>query len=198
MQNEQSRRKPRIPISPEELHYYKKIKELKELKKEEDFKATRFYKIFNRLNIVLSGFITYCILSILVFCNWQQSQILKAESKFGEFDSETKKPSITEIKITTYEGEFIPIKASHLFQPPKENEVLYIGRDFLFNKILKVKLAFDDRDFWHINSYPSFVLCVFALCLGFFVYNVNKHLNANGLLMASCLFIIASLYFVLV
>lgn len=196
MQEEQPRRKPRIPLSPEELYYFKKIKHLKALKQVEDFKVTPFYKITNLINSVLAGFLTYCVLSILVFCNWQQSHILKAESHYSEFDSETKKTSITEIKITTTEGEFIPVKTSQLFRAPKENEVLYIGRDFIFNKIMKVKLANNDRYFWHFYSYPSLTVCVFALCFGFFVYKINKHLSINGLLTVNVLFILASLYFV--
>ena len=192
MQEEQPRRKQRIPLSPEELYYFKKIKNLKALKQVEDFKATTFYKITNRINIVLAGFLTYCIFSVLVFCHWQQSHILKAESTYGEFDPETKKPSITEIKLTTTEGEFIPVKTSRLFHPPKEKEVLYIGRDFIFNRIMKVKLANDDRYFWHFYSYPSLTVCVFVLCIGFFTYKVNKHLTINGLLMVNSLFILAT------
>lgn len=198
MQEEQPRRKPRIPLSPEELYYFKQIKHLKELKQIEDFKKTSFYKIINRVNIILASFLSYCILSILICTHWQTSYILKAESSYGEFDPETKKPSITEIKLTTIDGEFIPVKASQLFERPKPNEVLYIGRDFIFNRVLKVKLANDDRSFWHIYTYPLFTVCVFALCLGFFVYKVNKHLTVNGLVTVFGLFILASLYFVLV
>lgn len=198
MQEEQPRRKPRIPLSPEELYYFKQIKHLKELKQIEDFKKTSFYKIINRVNIILASFLSYCILSILICTHWQTSYILKAESSYGEFDPETKKPSITEIKLTTIDGEFIPVKTNQLFERPKSNEVLYIGRDFIFNRVLKVKLANDDRSFWHIYTYPLFTVCVFALCLGFFVYKVNKHLTVNGLVTVFGLFILASLYFVLV
>jgi hypothetical protein len=40
MQEEQPRRKPRTPLSTEELFYVKQIKLLKELKRIEDFKKT--------------------------------------------------------------------------------------------------------------------------------------------------------------
>jgi hypothetical protein len=63
---------------------------------------------------------------------------------------------------------------------------------------VKVKLANDDRCFWHFYTYPSLTVCVFALCLGFFAYKVNKHLSINGLLTVCGLFILASLYFVLI
>lgn len=198
MQEEQPRRKPRIPLSPEELYYFKKIKHLKELKKEEDFKASSFYKNINRVNIILTAFLAYCVFSILVFCNWQTSYILKATISYGEFDPTVQKYSISEIKITTTNGELITVKTSDLFQIPQKNEVLYIGRDFILKKIVKVKLEYDDRSFWHIYTYPLFTVCAFALCLGFFVYKVNKHLTVNGLITVFGLFILASLYFVLI
>lgn len=198
MQEEQPRRKPRIPLSPEELYYFKQIKLLKELKKTEEFKASSFYKNVNRINIVLAAFLTYCLLSILVFCKWQTNYISSANIYYGDFDSEVQKYSISEIKIVTTDGELIPVKTSDLFQIPQPNEVLYVGRDLLFNKTLKVKLAYDDRSFWHLFTYPTFTICAFALCLGFFVYNVNKHLTVNGLITVLGLFILASLYFVLI
>jgi hypothetical protein len=198
MKEEQPRRKPRIPLSPEELYYFKKIKHLKEIKKEEEFRASSFYKNINRVNIVLAAFLAYCVFSVLIFCNWQKAYILNATCYYGEFDSVKEKYTISEIKITTTNGLVIPVKTSDLFQIPQQNEVVYIGRDFIFNKILKVKLAYDDRSFWHIYTYPLFTVCAFALCLGFFVYKVNKHLSVNGLITVFGLFILASLYFVLI
>ena len=41
MQEEQSRRKQRTPLTSEEVFYIKKIKQLRELKKIEDFKSNR-------------------------------------------------------------------------------------------------------------------------------------------------------------
>lgn len=198
MQEEKSGRKPRIPLSPEELYYFKKIKQLKEIKKIEDFKATLFYKIINPINISLAGFLSYCLLSILVFCQWQTTYITKAECSYGEYDDVHQQRTISEIKINTTSGEYIPVKTRNLFREPKANEVLYIGRDFVFHKILKVRLEYDERSFWHIFTYPIFAICSFAIGLGLFIYKVNKHLSVNGLLTVFGLFAIASAYFILI
>lgn len=198
MQEEQPRRKPRIPLSPEELYYYKKLKELKEIKRVQDLKKTRFYKIINRINIALVAFLSYCLLSILICCHWQKSYVSSTNCSYGEFNSEAKARPITEIQITAYNGVFVPIKTDELYQLPQKNEAFYIGRDFIFNKIIKAKLAFDDRSFWHIYTYPSFIVIIFALCLGFFIYKVNKHLSVNGLVTVFGLFFLASLYFVMI
>ncbi|MBI3520047.1 MAG: hypothetical protein HY062_11915 [Bacteroidetes bacterium] len=198
MQEEQLKRKPRIPLSPEELYYVKKIKQLKELKKIADFKATFFYKITNRINIVLAGFLSYCVLSILICCHWQTSYISDVKCSFGEFDPLVQKRPITELEITTLSGEFIPIKTSGLYQSPQKNEVIYIGRDLLFNRVLKAKLGYDDRSFWHFYTYPIFAVIVFALAMGFFIYKVNRHLSINGLLTVFGLFVLSSIYFIMI
>jgi len=195
---EQPRRKPRIPLSPEELFYVKEIKQFKELKRIQDFKNSSFYKVINKINIALVAFLSYCLLSILVCCHWQKNYVSHINCSYGVFNRTENAREITEIQITAIDGTFVPIKTSKLYQAPKHFEGFYIGRDFVFNKIIKAKLGFDDRTFWHIYTYPSFIVIVFALSLGFFVYRVNKHLSVNGLLTVCGLFFLASLYFVMI
>lgn len=198
MQEEKPRRKPRIPLSPEELYYFKKIKELNQLKKIQDFKLTLFYKLFNTFNIVLAGFLSYCVLSILICCKWQTDYVLNAHCSYSSYNNEAKKIVISEIEFTSKTKEIIHIKTNDLYEEPKINDVLYIGRDLFFNKIIKVKLANHKNAFWHVNTYPTLTVSVFALCIGFFVYKLNRHLSVNGLLTVFGLFILASLYFVLI
>ena len=71
---------------------------------------------------------------------------------------ETKTRSISELKITSNTNGLILVKTDELFQIPEVNEIFYVGRDFLFNKILKVKFCFDERSFWHIYTYPTFIV----------------------------------------
>lgn len=197
-QDEKPGRKPRIPLSPEEVFYVKKIRELKEIKRVEDFKLTFFYKFFNRVNIVLAGFLSYCVLGILVFSQWQTATISNVACFYDDFDKDATQQTISSIEIKTFSGEIMTVKTNNLFIEPQENQRIYIGRDFIFKKILKVKLEYDERTFWHIYTYPVFAICMFALGLGFFVYKVNKHLSVNGLLTVFGLFFLASLYFILV
>jgi hypothetical protein len=198
MQEEQPKRKPRTPLSAEELFYVKEIKKLKELRRIADFKATKFYKILNRANIVFAGFLSYCVLSVLMCCYWESNVISKVHCSYGDYSSINNKRTIDEIEITTAAGESLTIQTDELFQIPQENDVFYIGRDFIFGKIIKAKLSFDDRAFWRIYTYPAFTVTIFALCMGFFVYKVNKHLSINGLLTVFGLFALASLYFILI
>jgi len=198
MQEEQPKRKPRTPLSAEELFYVKEIKKLKELKRIADFKATIFYKIINRANIVFAGFLSYCVLSVLVCCYWESNLINEVQYSYGAYNASINKRTIDEIALKTPSGQLLTIKTDELFETPQKNETFYIGRDYIFGKVIKVKFSFDERAFWQINTYPAFTVTLFALCMGFFVYNINKHLSINGLLTVFGLFALASLYFILI
>jgi hypothetical protein len=198
MPEEQPRRKQRIPLSPEELHYFIKLKKLKEVKKLEQFKATSFYKVFNSLNIVLAAVVTYCVLSILILTTWQKTYIQNYAITLGKLVPEIDQYTISEIHLQTMSGNEFTIKTDYLFKEPKTYQTVFLGKDYVFNKTLKAKLSYDNRAFWSINAYAALSVCLFALGIGFYIYHYNKHLTVNGLLTAFGLFGLASLYFILI
>jgi hypothetical protein len=198
MPEEQPRRKQRIPLSPEELHYFIKLKKLKEVKKLEQFKATSFYKVFNSLNIILAALVTYCVLSILMLTSWQKTYIRDYAFTLGTLVPENDQYTISEIHLETMTGNEFTIKTDYLFIEPTAYQPVFLGRDYLFNKIIKAKLSYDNRAFWSINAYASLSVCLFAVAIGFYIYKYNLHLTVNGLLTAFGLFALASLYFILI
>ncbi len=198
MNEEQPRRKPRVTLSPEELYYFIKLKKLKQLEKLEKFKRSFFYKLFNYINIFLAGLITYFVLSILILSTWDQSHIARYSTSRGDIKPENNQRTISEIQLQTMSGNCVVIKTDYLFEEPKINQPVFLGKDIFFNKILKVKLSYDDRAFWSTNAYASLSVCFFVLCIGFMIYKINKHLSVNGLLTVFGLFSLASLYFLLI
>ena len=198
MAEEQPRRKQRVPLSPTELYYFIELKKLKQAQKIERFKASPIYKFINRTNIVLVAVLTYGLLSILILNYWQKSYILKVRSSYGPYNPQTREQTISELKIDITSGEHVVIKTDDLFEMPKPHQEIYIGKDFLFNKIVKAKLNYDERSFWTINSYAHLTVSCFAMIMGFFIYKVDKHLTINGLLVTFGLLLLAGFYFLLV
>lgn len=198
MQEESSRRKPRIPLTAEEIFYLKKIKELKEIEKIQKFKLSGFYKIFNSINIFLVAFLSYCLFSILMTGYWQTSKIIKVKTHHGKYNKVKSCASIIDIELTTSTLEQLIVTTNELYQEPKIGDVIYLGKDYLFNKTVRVRLTHDERDFWNKNTYPILVVILFALIVGVFIYLINKHLTINGLLTAFALFLLSSLYYLLV
>ena len=198
MPEEQPRRKQRIPLSPEELHYFIKLKKLKEVKKLEYFKATTFYKVFNSLNIILAAIVTYCVFSILILTTWQRTHIQEYAFNMGALVPENDQFTISDIHLQTMSGNNLTIKTSYLFKEPKRYQPVFLGKDFVFNKTLKAKLSYDNRAFWSINAYASLSVCLFAVAIGFYIYTYNLHLTVNGLLTAFGLLALACLYFIFI
>lgn len=192
------RRKERTPLSPEELHYFIKLKKLKQVQKTEAFKATIFYKTFSYINIVLIGFVTYCVLSVLILTHWEKDTLTQFTSCYGEYNKEAQQRTITEINLVTKNNTSMLIKTSYLFQEPELDSGIYIAKDYLLRKVLKVKLNYDDRAFWKNETYPAFILCLFALLLSLYTYRFEKHLTANGLLTVFGLLFLSSIYFICV
>ncbi len=192
------RRKERIPLSPEELHYFIKLKKLKQLQKLEEFKATLFYKTVSYINILLIAIVTYAVLSILILNKWETVTINKTTAVYGEYNKEVQQREIIELNIITILQQKIQLKTSSLFQEPKTQDPIFVGKDYLFGKIIKAKINYDERSFWEHKTYPAFSLCVFALLMSLYVYRVNLHLTVNGLITVLCLLFLSSLYFVFV
>lgn len=198
MTEEQPRRKPRIPLSPTELYYFKELKKLRQAQKLETFKAGYFYKITNRVNIALAAFLTYGIISILTLNYWEKTHVASVMTSYGETRPDYPQRAIVELQVKTNSGESLVLKTNDLFDIPARNQEIYMGKDFLFHKTLKARLSFDERPFWCHETYARFTVCVFALAMGFFIYQVNKHLTVNGLLVTFGLFFLAAIYFILV
>src|ERR1700741_3724458 len=115
---EQPRRKPRTPLSPEELFYVIELKKIRQFEKLEKFKATAFYKITNRVNIFLAGFLTYCIISILILSSWQTTYVLWAECEYGPYDPAKRQRTISEVRLNTTSNEILTIRTDNLFTQP--------------------------------------------------------------------------------
>lgn len=196
MLDEQPRRKQRIPLTAEELFYVKKIKELKEQERIFKFKSTKFYKICNGVNIVLVGILSYCLLSIWICTYWQQATIAHVTCNHSKYNKELKAAEITSVEIETTNALKLTILTSEFYNTPEAGQHFFIGRDFLFHKILKVKFNSSEHVFWHQFTYPKLTLLIFAAGVGFFIYKMNRHLTFNGLIISVVLNLIADLYFI--
>lgn len=195
---EQPRRKPRIPLSPEELFYMLELRKLKQAQKLESFKASKFYKAMNLSNIVLVGLVTYSIVSIITLTVWQKTTVKQVQCRYESYSSVPSETLVKELEMYDVDGNYLQLKTRELHFCPNAKDVIFLGKDALFGKIVKVSLGTDDNIYWTIFSYASISLSVFAILISFFIYKVNMHLTIHGLIMSCALLMVASLYFVLI
>lgn len=198
MVHEPARRKPRIPLSQEEVYYVRQLKQLRQFQKKETFKSSFFYKFIHTINVLLACVLSYGILSILTVCFWQKTYVSHVICKYGESHLKHKQRAISELQLTTTQGETIHLKTTGLVEAPVVNQPMFMGKDYVFRKTLKAKLAFDGRVFWHIHAYPLLTVCSFALVFSFLVYAINKHLTPNGLLVVFGLLSLGCCYFMFI
>jgi hypothetical protein len=198
MAAESNKRKPRIPLSQEELFYYIQYKKLKQEEKLQAFKKTALYKIFNTLNVGLAALVTYISLSILLVCCWEENTILTVAYSFGKTNLDKMQREIIELQILTTDNKLYLINTYDLFELPKEQETILLGKDYIFKKAVKAKLQNNIHTYWTINSYATLTISAFALFISFFVYKLNRHLTANGLLTVFGLLFLSAVYFIFI
>lgn len=195
---EQQKRKPRIPLSQEELFYYVQYKKLKQEEKLQLFKKTKFYKFFNACNVIFAALVTYNILSILLVCCWEENTIQSVSFNYGKTNLEKLQREISDMQIHTIDGEQYHISTYDIYEVPKENEKILLGKDYIFRKVVKVKLQDNTNTYWTINSYATLTISGFALFISFFVYRLNRHLTTNGLLTVFGLLFLSAIYYLFV
>ena len=195
---EQQKRKPRIPLSQEELFYYIQYKKLKQEEKLKLFKKTKFYKFFNTCNVVFAALVTYNILSILLVCSWEENSIQSVSFNYGKTNLVKLQREISDMQIHTIDGEQYHISTYNIYEVPKENEKILLGKDYIFRKVVKLKLQDNTNTYWTINSYATLTISGFALFISFFVYRLNRHLTTNGLLTVFGLLFLSVIYYLFV
>lgn len=195
---EQQKRKPRIPLSQEELFYYIQYKKIKQEEKLQLFKKTNFYKFFNTCNVILAALVTYNILSILLVCCWKENTIQSVSFNLGKTNLDKLQREISDLQIHTIDGELYHINTYDLYEVPKENEKILLGKDYIFRKVVKAKLSNNNNVFWTNTSYATLTISSFALFISFFVYRLNRHLTTNGLLTVFGLLFLSVIYYLFI
>ncbi len=198
MPEKSNRRKERVPLSPEELHYFIKLKKLKKQQQLEEFKATDFYKIISYCNIFLIALVTYFVLTILISCSWSSDKITALTTTRGEYNRENQQRTVSDVIVSTPSITDLHIVTQSLYQEPAIDQTIFIGKDWIFRKTLKAKFQYDDRAFWENKTYPALLLCSVSLIISLFVYKANLHLTFNGLLTTLAMLSLSSLYFIFV
>lgn len=194
---EQRKRKPRIPLTKEELFYVIELKKLKQAQKIAAFKASKFYNILNKINIALVALITYCALSVLIASSWTTSTIREVEIHTSKYNPEAGKRVYTEVEISTTNNEHHLLKSDNLYTEPKKGDLIFLAKDFLFRKTVALKFENCEEKFYPVFSYATLTLCFFVLAISIFIYLVDKHLTSNGLLMCCGLAALTLLYYLL-
>ena len=190
------RRKNRVPLSPEELYYFIQLKKLRKTQELQAFRRTKYYKNLNRVNVFFVFIISYIVFSAFFLCRWEKTHVLSLYTSYEPVSTGTDKRSISDVHLQTENGLDLSLKTSELYAVPKKDETVWIGRDFLFGKILKARLYIDGEEYFHIGVYPLFFVCLFVMFIVCFIYQLNMHLTKHGLVGITTLLGLAFIYII--
>lgn len=181
------KRAPRNPLSSEEVSEIVAFKKYKQLVALVKFKKTKHYKYLNVFCIV--SFFIYCEL-IFCFvgpCHYNSHQIQQIAIEYNRDKTNELSNSIYSFKLYDVYEKFYQIIINDRIAEPIEGANFLVGKDYLFQKEIKVKFDKDGSSY-RIKSAEAiiFLSCFVGIILVItFFYNLNQNpnsLNAIGLM----------------
>lgn len=174
-----NKRPPRQPLSPEELQHFIKLKKLRQRRIIEQFKTTRTYKFLNGFNLIAVIIYSELIFSFLGNCNFSGHYMKSFQALSGD-ETIGGKRVYNSFMITTVNDVLYDVSlhdtCSNLPRPDKRIERFYVGKDWIFQKEIKVKYS-DTSDSYILKPASSllFISCLMGIVtFSAFGYNLNQ------------------------
>jgi len=185
MPQENNKRPPRVPLSPEEVKEFIRFKKFKERAQIERFKKTRTYKILNAFNVICIVVYTEIIFAFLGTCSFtghyiQSTNVYTGEETIGGkriYSSAVfKMINGKEYDVSIRDTITLPATPGKIYTPAK----LFVGQDWILKKEIKIRMDQGEKDYYIKRSFP---LLFISILFGFvtfvlFGYNMNQHLHS--------------------
>jgi hypothetical protein len=181
MVQETNKRQPRIPFTPDEVRDFIRLKRFRERAKIEKFRKTKTYKVLNALNVISIIIYTEIIFAFLGACNFSGHYVL---STTGYFDEEIKggKRAYSTAVFKMINGKEYDVSVRDTFAlpglPSKEYKPakIYVGKDWLLQKEIKVRLEQGGKDLFIRRSFPLLFISILwgFVTFAIFGYNLNQ------------------------
>ena len=174
-----NKNQPRQQLSPEEVFHFIRLRKLRNLRALEKFKQTKTYKILNGFNVFMVIIYSELIFSFLGYCNFSGHYMRSFNALAGN-ESLGGKKLYNSFVITSVNGIVYDVSVrdtcSNLPKPDKRRERFHVGKDWVFQKEIKVKYS-DDSDSYVLKPASSilFISCLMGIVtFSAFGYNLNQ------------------------
>lgn len=191
------KRPPRIPLTPEEVANLITIKRSREFKKLLKFKKSFTYKFLNIFNVFCFFIYWELLFCFLGPCNYQTHFSQYLSVKLGDKVGADGKKIVTEIKIKGVNGQDYKIAVNDFIERPTQKISFQVGKDYLLQKELKVRLQNSDKSYRLIDASPILFLSCFAIFILIICFSYNLNENVYSLRAASLLNLITIIAFLL-
>lgn len=193
---ETNKRPPRIPLTPDEVKDFIKLKKYKERAKIERFKKTNTYKVLNVFNVICVIIYTEIIFAFLGSCNFTTHYIKSVTSNYG---SEIKggKRVFGSALFTTVNDKEYEVGINDTIALPKKLTGLRVGSDWLLKKEVKVRFKKGGKDFYIKRSFPLLFISILWGIVTFVLFGYNMNQNNYSLHVITFVNFITMLSFML-
>ncbi len=174
-QDPNKKRPPRIPFTPEEVSDFVKLKKYKERAKIEKFKRTKIYKVLNAFNVISIIIYTEIIFAFLGSCNFSGHYVQSSTGYFGEETKGGKRTNSAAL-LKMINGKEYDISIHDTCTLPANFSKVFVGKDWLLQKEVKVRFEMGDKDRFIKRSFPLLFISILwgFVTFAIFGYNLNQ------------------------
>lgn len=196
MVSESKKRPPRIPLTPEEVQDFIKLKRYKERAKTERFKKTKTYKALNVFNIICIVIYTEIIFAFLGSCNFTTHYIKSNTFNYGAEILGGRRVFSTAV-FTTVNDKVYEVGVNDTTALPKNFTGLRVGSDWLLQKEVKVRFKKGGKDFYIKRAFPLLFISILWGIVTFVLFGYNMNQNEYSLNVVSFINLLTMLSFML-
>lgn len=193
---ETKKRPPRIPLSPDEVQEFIRLKKHRERIKVERFKQTKTYKVFNAFNVICIIIYTEIIFAFLGSCNFTTHYIKSYDVYYSDEIIGGKRVFSSAVFKTVYDKVYdVSIRDTNML--PEKFTGLRVGSDWLLQKEIKVRFKKGGKDFFIKRSFPLLFISILWGIVTFVLFGYNMNQNNYSLNVITFVNLITMLSFML-
>lgn len=191
-----NKRPPRQPLTPEEVKDLVKLKQLRQLVKTEKFKTTKKYKYLNVFNIICIVIYTEMIFSFLS-AGFYSPHYIKTLTPYYDDKIIADKRVLNSLAIRTVDDVIYEFSIRDTCTLPPLYSKFNVGKDWLFQKDIKIKLEGKEKEYYISRSFPLLFISLLLGIVSFVLYGYNLNQNSYSLNAISTINSLSLLYFIL-
>lgn len=196
MVSETKKRPPRVPLSPEEVQEFIRLKKHKAHIKTERFKQTKTYKVLNVFNIICIVIYTEIIFAFLGSCNFTTHYIKSHNAYYGAEIKGGKRIYSSAVFTTVNDKEY-EVGIHDTCALPEKFAGLLVGKDWLLKKEIKVRFKRGGKDFYIRRSSPLLFVSILWGIVTFVLFGYNMNQNNYSLNVVTFINFLSLLSFLL-
>lgn len=182
MTREANKRPRRIPRTSEEVNYFIKLRKKREFLELKKFKLSSTFKILNIFNVASLFIYLELIFCYLGPCHYQTHYTYQVNAHMGNQHQANGKTIISDIDLYSLDGIIYNLIIDDFIQVPPKFTSFKVGKDFLFQKSLKVVLNTSSKSFRIFSASPILFLSIFLSLVSLLVYHYNLNENFYSLI----------------